>query len=107
MTLRDSKFGCRIARVRPKGGGAEIAILQPVPSSSQLVEALVEVLASARRGKIRSFALTFEEATDEDGHTWHRAWAVDSPDDFYHDCISLVGSLQMMVNRVQAKMEES
>ena len=59
--------GCRIARWRPKSGGASIEVLptRPAPDDTNLVPTLVWLLDRARKGEVIGYAILFSVVTPE------------------------------------------
>ncbi len=88
--------GCRIGKIRMKGGGAEIRVLQTVNQGSpEVIDMLIDLLDKARAGKLVALGIV----TIKPDRTVGTAWA-DAEHRHFHELSS--GAL-----RLSCRMGES
>lgn len=100
--------GCRIARVRLKGGGAHVTMLpQTGPEGDDgMTRTLIWALATARAGRLRSFGAVFRAEFPDGGMRWVEIGDIDRDGDGSDLCI-LLGGLDMLKQRLIDKYADA
>lgn len=93
------RTGCRISKVRPKSGDAEIVLLQTPPPENRLVPVLVRALAQARKGKVRSYAAVFRVENDDGSMCFVESHGR-VPDEEGGDIAMIIGGMESLKRRM-------